>query len=87
MWQDYIDPFLKDLCRREIVRAKAEGIHGREIHDELFRGIVRTYWVMADIHRLYWPLPNVTRVDTSHEVDTMMAFIDAEIASSLKAVA
>lgn len=87
MWQNYIEPFLQDICRREVAQARAEGLPLSKVREELFRGIARTYWVMADIHRLYWPLPDRTRVDTSSQVDAMMKFLDAEIASPSKAAA
>ena len=88
-WNDYIEPFLKELCRSEVattvVRAKANGWPMRralsELRAEFLAGFIRLYWTMADVHRQAWSGPprGPIRRDTSAEVDRMMAFVDATI--------
>jgi hypothetical protein len=92
-WNDWIEPFLKELCRNEIAttvaRATANGWSKRralhELRGEFLAGFIRLYWTMADVHRQAWPVPprGPKRRDTSPEVDRMMAFVDAAIAAAL----
>jgi len=87
MWDNYIEPFLEDLCSQEITAAGTDAQQLKQLRHGLFRGVVRTYWVMADIHRNLWPLPFRTRPDTSRQVAAMMNFIDTRIAAAIKRAA
>ncbi len=91
---DYIEPFLRELCHREIA-ATSEWAQARdapkrhallELRMELLEGFIRLYWTMAEVHRqTWWELPNgAVRRDTGGEVDRMMAFLDASIEAALK---
>jgi hypothetical protein len=92
-WNDWIEPFLKELCRTEIAttmaRARANGWPMRralrELRGEFLAGFIRLYWTMSDVHRQAWPVPprGPLRRDTSQEVDRMMAFLDEAIAAAL----
>jgi hypothetical protein len=94
LWNDYIEPFLKDLCHSEIATtttwAKAHDVPlSRALHElrTAFLGeFIRLYWTMADVHRQTWfKLPNgLIRRDTTEDVDRMMAFLDMLIVSVLK---
>src|SRR5476651_1291318 len=90
LWDNHIEPFLKDLCRAEIAgTANAAGGSTRRmvyaVRNELVLGFIRTYWTLADVHRQTWPLLNgVERRDTSEEVSRMVAFLDTCIQEVLE---
>src|SRR5471032_1400433 len=79
LWCNYIEPFLEQLCRTETA-AIADPARLKEARDEFIEGIIRTYWVMADIHSTHWPRPFATRRDTSDDVARMVAYLDDCIA-------
>jgi hypothetical protein len=92
-WDGYIEPFLEELCRREIAATVARAKVNRwprrralrELRGEFLEGFIRLYWTMADVHRQAWSVPprGPIRRDTSPEVDRMMAFVDTAIAAVL----
>lgn len=79
LWDNYIEPFLEDLCRTETA-AIADPAALQATRADFIEGFIRIYWVMADMHRSFWPRPFVTRRDTSDEVGRMVAFLDRCIA-------
>ena len=79
LWSNYIEPFLEQLCRTETAAIAAPAML-KEARGDFIEGIIRTYWVMADIHRTHWPRPFAVRRDTSDEVNRMVAFLDSCIA-------
>jgi hypothetical protein len=87
MWDNYIEPFLLELCGQEIAAAGSDAQRLKALRHELYSGIVRTYWVMADIHRNLWPLPFRVRPDTSHQVAALMDFVDTTIAAATRKAA
>ena len=78
-WGNYIEPFLEELCRSETA-AIADASVLREVRADFIEGFIRIYWVMADMHRSFWPRPFLVRRDTSDKVDRMVAFLDRCIA-------
>ncbi len=92
-WNDYIEPFLRELCRAQIAVTMARAEANRwpmrralhELRQEFLTGFIRLYWTMADVHRQAWPVPprGPMRRDTSQEVDRMMAFVDTSIDAAL----
>jgi len=79
LWNNYIDPFLEQLCRTETA-AISDLSMLKQARVDFIEGFIRIYWVMADIHRTHWPRPFATRRDTSDEVGRMVAFLDDCIA-------
>ena len=87
----YIQPFIEAICHEELATAtewvKATRASPRKIMQltrcELIEGIIRTFFVMADVHRTQWPRQFVTRRDTSKEVNRMVDFLDQAIRSIL----
>jgi hypothetical protein len=79
LWGNYIEPFLEELCRTETA-AISDLLILKESRADFIDGIVRTYWLMADIHRTHWPRPFAVRRDTSDDVARMVVFLDGCIA-------
>jgi hypothetical protein len=79
LWSNYIEPFLEQLCRTETA-AIADPAMLKEARTDFIDGIIRTYWIMADVHRMLWPRPFAVRRDTSDDVARMVAFLDGCIA-------
>jgi hypothetical protein len=79
LWDNYIEPFLEELCRTE-TKAISAPLMLKEARADFIEGFIRTYWVMADIHRTHWPRPFAVRRDTSDEVGRMIVFLDDCIA-------
>jgi hypothetical protein len=78
-WGNYIEPFLEDLCCTETA-AIADPSVLREARADFIEGFIRIYWVMADMHRSFWPRAFFVRRDTSDKVGRMVVFLDRCIA-------